>query len=504
MPDPDKKTSNDASDRSDDKSLAPLQDQISQKLDQLWPTGFSATAGSSSTFGQRVANYKIRSLLGTGAFGVVYLADDEIENRPVALKLPRLEVLCDPEKRQRFASEAEIAASFDHPGIVKIYACDMEGPTPYIATQWCDGGDLAKWKIKQTVLGNSAPAWQEVAMMMADVADAVHYAHEKGVVHRDLKPANILLFRNLEEGSEGRSGLANFQVKVADFGLAKLNDPDIIDTHSSLLVGTPIYMAPEQLRSADDSSHPAATDIYSLGAILFEMLTGESPIQGETYFEVLANIQNQTPRSLNQFPLRIPSDLNAICSICLKKNPAARYDSAAQLAEDLRSCASGGRAVGKSLNVWARSKFWFSRQDWFLIAGWFAIGSQTLVTLWLVLGDFFKVRFGLLTMQEYVALLPMLILIAFATSLTMIFFGAFTIKRRRWAASGGAILAAFNMSGPLLAIFMRPVIFDEIYKNSQPYFSFQIHMILLLCFGTQLLLFLCAAWPRKRVGHFSK
>ena len=504
MPDPNYDPRDAPSVGSDDNSSAPLTDQISQKLDQLWSQDFHAAPGASSALGQRVAQYKIRSLLGTGAFGVVYLADDEIENRPVALKLPRLEVLYDPEKRQRFSAEAAIAASFDHPGIVKIYACEIDGPTPYIATQWCNGGDLGKWKTQQKAQGNPPPAWQEVALMMADVADAVHYAHEKGVVHRDLKPANIVLMLKPDTGSQDKSGLADFQAKVADFGLAKLNDPEIIDTHSSLMVGTPIYMAPEQLlQSADDVSSPAAADIYSLGAILFEMLTGESPIQGATFFEVLSNIQNQSPRSLNQFPLRIPADLSAICSICLKKNPAARYDSAAQLAKDLRTCASGGRVVGKSINVLARSKFWFGRQNWFSIAGWFAIASQTLVTLWLVLSDFFKVKFGLLTMQEYVDMLPILILIAAATSFLMIFFGIFTIKRRWWAACGGAILAAVNLSEPLLSISSRPVVFNEIYKTSEPYFSFQIHMILLLCFGAQLILFLCAAWPRKRIGRLN-
>ena len=409
----------------------------------------------------------------------------------------------DPEKRQRFSTEAKIAASFDHPGIVEIYACEIEGPTPYIATQWCDGGDLGKWHARQLAQGDTSPPWHDVVMLMADVADAVHYAHQKGVVHRDLKPANILLCRKLTEDHQGSSGLAGFQAKVADFGLAKLNDPNIIDTHSSLMVGTPIYMAPEQLRrSNNEFSSPAAADIYSLGAILFEVLTGHSPIQGETYFEVLASIQNRSPRSLSEFPVQIPSDLNSICSICLKKNPAARYDSAAQLAADLRTCAAGDRVVGKSINVVARSKFWFGRQDWFSIAGWFAIGSQTLVTIWLVMGDFFKVKFGLVTMQEYVGLLPTLIAIAVATSFLMIFLGAFTIKRRWWAAWGGAILAAVNLSEPLFAIVNRPVMFDEIYENSEPYFSFQIHMILLLCFGSQLILFLCAAWPRRQVGNF--
>ena len=487
--------------RSVDESSAPLQNEISQKLDQLWPKGFRAALGANLAVGQKVANYKIRSLLGTGAFGVVYLADDEIENRPVALKLPRLEVLYDPAKRQRFSTEAEVAAGFEHPGIVKIYSCDIEGPTPYIATQWCDGGDLGKWKTQQIAQGNPPPPWHDVAMLIADIADAVHYAHQKGVVHRDLKPANILLFRKLEQSSQGNSGLSEFQAKVTDFGLAKLSDPNIIDTHSSLLVGTPIYMAPEQLsRSVDDFSNPAATDVYSLGAILFEMLTGESPIQGDTYFEVLGNIQNRSPRSLSQFPRRLPADLNLICSICLKKNPAARYDSAAQLAEDLRTCASGGRAVGKSINVLARSRFWFGRQNWFSIAGWFAIGSQTLVTTWLILGDFFKVVFGLLTMQQYIDLLPLLILMALVTSFLMIPFAVFTIKRRKWAAWCGVILSAINLSQPIIAICNQPLVFQDIYNKSDSYFTFQIHLVLLLCFGCQLILFLCAVWPRKRFG----
>ena len=505
MTSPDDDASDDSPNQANSESSTLSQNQISQRLDQLWSKESQETSEANSVLGQRVANYKIRSLLGAGAFGVVYLADDEIGNHPVALKLPRLEVLYDPAKRQRFSTEAEIAASFDHPGIVKIFACDMDGPTPYIATQWCDGGDLGKWKTQQTAQGNALPAWREVALLMADVADAVHYAHERGVVHRDLKPANILLHHRLRQDSEEKPGLADYQIKVADFGLAKLNDPNIIDTHSSLLVGTPIYMAPEQLlRTADDRANHAATDIYSLGAILFELLTGVSPIEGETYFEVLANIQNGSPRSLKQFPLQIPSDLNTICSICLHRNPAARYDSAAQLAEDLRTCASGNRIAGKSLNVLARSKFWCSRQDWFSIAGWFAIGSQTLLTLWLVLGDFFKTRFGLLTMQQYVDMLPDLILIAITTSFLTILFGVFTVKRRWWAACGGAVLAALNLSEPLMAIFSRPVLFNEIYKNSEPYFSFQIHMILLLCFSTQLILFLCAAWPRKKIGKFRR
>ena len=485
-------------DQSGDQSGLSKQ-QIDEKLDQLWPKNVPAAAQSNLPLGQRVAHFTIRALLGHGAFGVVYLADDTIENRPVALKLPRLEVLCNPEKQKRFSAEAELAIQFDHPGIVKVYQCDTEGPTPYIACAWCDGGDLGNWKAQQTAQGEDQPPWEDVVELMADVADAVHYAHEQGVAHRDLKPANILLCRRLDQASSEKTGLASFRPKVTDFGLAKLNDPSIHDASSSLLVGTPIYMAPELLnRTSEMRTDPALADVYSLGAILFEMLSGFSPIRGETYFEVLSNIRNEPSLRLNQFRKNLPVELTVICASCLHKNPAARYESAARLAEDLRLCLSGEPVTGKAIHAFARGKFWFGRKDWYSIAGWFAIGSQALVTTWLVLSDFFKVVFGVLTMQEYLNILPQLILIAATTSLSMILLGALTIKRKRWAAWGGVALSAFNLVAPVMALLNRPVIFNEVYNANDPYFSFKIHLILFLCCASQLVLFLCAAWPAKR------
>ncbi len=472
--------------------------QIDEKLDQLWPKNVRTAAQSNLPIGQHVAHFKIRAHLGQGAFGVVYLADDTIENRPVALKLPRVEVLWNPEKRKRFSAEAELAIQFDHPGIVSVFQYETEGPTPYIASAWCDGGDLGKWKTQQAARGEYKPPWKHVVELLADVADAVHYAHEQGVTHRDLKPANILLCRRLDQASEENSGLASFRPKVTDFGLAKLNDPSIGDACSSLLVGTPIYMAPEQFnRASDKLTDPALADVYSLGAILFETLSGISPIKGETYFEVLSNIQNESALRLNQVRRDLPTALTVICDTCLHKNPEARYESAARLAEDLRLCLSGKPVTGKTIHAIARAKFWFGRKDWYSIAGWFAIGSQTVVTTWLVLSDFFKVVFDVLTMQEYLAILPQLIWIAATTSLTMILLGAFTIKRRRWAAWGGVALSAYNLSAPISAFMNQPVIFNEVYTANDPYFSFKIHLILLLCFLGQLVLFLCAAWPTK-------
>jgi len=499
------KLSDESPESENDDQVSLSQKWIAEKLDELWPHNIRAAVQSNLPLGQRVAHFKIRALLGSGGFGVVYLADDMIENRPVALKLPRLEVLCSPEKRQRFSLEAELAIGFDHPNIVKVYQCDIEGPTPYIASAWCDGGDLGNWKHEQAAQGAGLPPWEHVVELMAGVADGVHYAHEQGVVHRDLKPANILLCRRLDEASQERSGLASLFPKVADFGLAKMNDPSIVDANSSLLVGTPIYMAPELLnRASDNRADPRSADVYSLGAILFTMLSGVLPMKGETYFEVLSNIRHETPLRLSQLRKDLPPELSTICAACLNKNPAARYESAARLAEDLRLSLAGEPVAGKVINAASRSRFWFGRKDWFSIAGWFAVGSQSLVTIWLMVGDFFKVAFGLLSLQEYLSLLPLLILIAIMTSFSMILLGVLTIKRKWWAAWGGVALSAINLSGPVVAMVNQPLIFDKLYGANDPYFSFNNHLILFLCFLCQFVLFLCAAWPNRSRSPLKK
>ena len=473
--------------------------QISDKLDVLLLGSKDASTESTPLDGAQVAQYRIRYMLGSGAFGVVYLADDTIENRPVALKLPRFEVLCNPENRKRFLAEAELLEGFDHPGIVKVYDCDVEGPTPYIASAWCNGGDLGKWSKQQAASGVSRPKWREVVGLMAEVADAVHYAHEQGVVHRDLKPANILLSRKQADDSDGDSSYSKFRAQVTDFGLAKISDPSIVDSTSSLLVGTPLYMAPEQLQRFNDlDSNPAAADVYSLGAILFEILTGELPIEGETYFEVLNKIRNEPARRVSQVRKNLPPEIDAICRTCLQKNPAARYQSAAQLARDLRFCLSGERIAKKSLNVFARSKFWFDRKDWFPIAGWFAIGSQAIVMLWLVLSDISKISFGILSTAEYIELLPLLIRIAVTNSFAMIALGWLMVKRKWWAAWIGAVLATVNLYEPIVALTAKPAIFTEMYTSNNPYFSFQVHLILLLCYLSQLILSTCAALSSNR------
>ena len=400
-----------------------LQEQISHRLDELWGAGTIPSEQTEVGINQQVAHFKIRRILGSGAFGVVYLADDTIENRPVALKLPRLEVLCNPRKRDRFIAEANVVVGLDHPGIVEVYKSDMEGPMPYIATAWCNGGDLGQWNKRRIAEGRDLPSWQESAELIADVAEAVHFAHEQGVTHRDLKPANILLTRK-KEGPPPAS-LGEYRAQITDFGLAKLSDPAIVNSRSSVMVGTPVYMAPEKLLGGSDKLqiNPAAEDIYALGAMLFEMLVGKLPVEGDTFFEVLSNLQTKPSVRIGKFRKDLPSAIKKICNTCLKKNPIARYDSAAQLADDLRKALAGERIVGNPVKLNLRAGFWFKRQNCFGIAGWFAIVSQSIVTLWLMLCDFLKVPFGILTQSQYLEMLPDLIFIALTTSVSVILAG---------------------------------------------------------------------------------
>ena len=473
-------------------------DSLDSRLERLWKENVG-DLHTGLKRGQQVAHFRIRALLGCGAFGFVYLADDTKPDQPVALKLPRLEVLLDPKKRERFQVEAAVIEKLDHPGIVKVRESDTAGPVPYIATQWCDGPDLSKWLAIR--LEDSLPilGWREATELVAEVADALHHAHENGIAHRDLKPANILLSSSSVDDGQAE-GLRQYRPQITDFGLAKLNELALTDSCSSLMVGTPMYMAPERLAvklpydrmSAMERS--IAGDVYSLGAILFELLTGQSAFSGATYLQLLNG--SATPSSLSRSEIRgeIPQCLENVVSTCLKRNPHARYTSAKNLAADLRRCLANQKIVGQRQTVKCRVGFWMLQQDWLAIAGWFAIVSQSILATWLILSDLFKIGFGMLSVQQYTAMLPQLARIAVTTSLTTILFGACCVRGHRWAVWVGGILAAINLSAPLVALFDKPLLFRDIYQSNEPYFSFQIHLVIAMTFLVQLTLYGIAGW----------
>jgi serine/threonine-protein kinase len=264
--------------------------------------------------------YQLLGVLGRGGMGVVYKARQTALNRVVALKMMLAGGHAGPTALARFRKEAE-AACLEHPHIVRIYDFGQHEGLPYLCMEYVDGGNLA-----QKAAGKAQPP-REAAQLIATLADAVQYAHERGVIHRDLKPANVLLT------SAG-------EAKIGDFGLAKLVNAGSGQTHSGILLGTPSYMAPEQAAGKPADIGPG-TDVYALGATFYELLTGAPPFRAGGALETLQQVVTLEPAPLSRLSSGIPSDLECICLRCLRKDPRDRYANAGELAVDLRRFLTG-------------------------------------------------------------------------------------------------------------------------------------------------------------------
>jgi tetratricopeptide (TPR) repeat protein len=293
--------------------------------------------------------------------GVVYRASQVGLNRLVALKMILAGEYAGPEERDRFRREAEAEARLQHPHIVQIYEVGEHDGRPYLALEYADGGSLA-----QQVAGTPQPA-RAAAQLVQTLAGALHHAHQRGILHRDLKPANVLLASGgreppVEESTGGsRPPLAHFLPKVTDFGLAKRLDGPGGQTQSGALLGTPSYMAPEQAAGQARAVGPA-TDVYGLGAILYELLTGRPPHKGTGVAETLEQVRSQEPVPPSRLRPGVPRDLETVCLKCLHKEPAQRYASAQALADDLQRFLAGEPIRARPVGVWARCLKWAQRR----------------------------------------------------------------------------------------------------------------------------------------------
>lgn len=293
-----------------------------------------------------LGDYEILDCLGLGGGGIVYKAWQHRLNRPVAVKRIRLADRASSEEIARFRNEAEFIAQLAHPGIVPIYDVGESEGQPYFAMRLIEGGNL------QNNVDRYLDDSRSAAELVMKVAEAIHHAHQRGILHRDLKPSNILL-----DGDHNPL--------VTDFGLAKrLRSPegrrdDDELTRPNVILGTPSYLAPEQARGKGDSV-TTATDVHGLGAILYVLLTGRPPFAGESVLDTLEQVRGKEPARPRRLRSRVPADLETICLKCLAKEPGRRYASAAHLAEDLcrfldgRPIQAQPRGPARRLMDWAR------------------------------------------------------------------------------------------------------------------------------------------------------
>lgn len=263
----------------------------------------------------RFGNYELLEEVGHGGMGVVYRAGDLTLNRVVALKLMLAGQFAGEREVKRFRSEAQAAARLDHPNIVPIYEVGECGGQPFFSMKFVEGGSLAG-SLREFQISE-----QEAAVLVEKLARAVHYAHQRGILHRDIKPGNVLL--------DGQG-----EPQLTDFGLAKLVEKDNTLTGTMAMLGTPGYMSPEQARG-EAKQLTTAVDVYGLGAVFYELLTGQPPFASGTPIETVRQVVDKEPRRPSALKPRIDRDLETICLKCLEKEPARRYGSAEALAEEL-------------------------------------------------------------------------------------------------------------------------------------------------------------------------
>jgi WD40 repeat protein/serine/threonine protein kinase len=332
---------------------------------------YTSTDSEAQILNRHLGHFELVEQLGCGAFGTVWKATDVRLDRTVAIKIPRRGIHSDGDV-QMFLREARAAAQIRHANIVSVHEVGSEDDVVYIVSDFVDGLSLKDWLL------DKLPTSQESAHLCVKIAEALHHAHESGIVHRDLKPANIMIDKAGEP-------------HVMDFGIAKRDAGEVTVTLEGQILGTPAYMSPEQ---AKGEGHTAdrRSDVYSLGVILYELLTSERPFRGNTSMllkQVLEDVPIE-PRRLNS---SVPRDLETVCMKCLQKDPRSRYASTRELADELRRFLAGEPIQARRISRPARFWRWCKRRP--LVAG-----LSTSLFAALLIGSIISIRFAVTANQK--------------------------------------------------------------------------------------------------------
>lgn len=295
---------------------------------------------------ETIGRFRIDSVVGKGGFGIVFKASDPNLERLIALKIPRPEAVLTKELKQRFVSEGRAAAALAHHNIVPVFESGQTGSICYLACELVEGQTLEAWASAQDKL-----KIQDIVVIGQALSDAIAHAHQRGVMHRDIKPSNVLISSELDQPLQAR-------IKITDFGLAKNLNEDAGQTQTGALIGTPFFMATEQAKQK-----PATTssDIYSIGAVIYWLMTGEPPFKGNGIFETIQSIIKEEPVAPRSIRADVPRDLESICLRCLEKQPAARYKNANELYADLGRFKNGEPVQARTITPTILLSRWIGR-----------------------------------------------------------------------------------------------------------------------------------------------
>ncbi|MEL7497805.1 MAG: WD40 repeat domain-containing serine/threonine protein kinase [Planctomycetota bacterium] len=337
-----------------------------RQFSQVFETA-SLGADDETSIPDTIGRFQIKRFLGKGGFGVVFLAHDPNLGRDIALKIPRAEAIITPELKSRFVREGKAAASLAHPKIVPVYESGQFESVCYLASEFIDGVTLA-----DHIKSSDGMDCRSSAKIAAAISDAISHAHQRNVLHRDIKPANILMVDSSNNALEDR-------IRITDFGLAKDVSDGSLQTKSGALIGTPAYMSPEQARQQPATP---ASDLYAIGAVLYEMITGQPPFEADNLLAAIQSVIEKDPVPPSRINPDVPRDLEAICLKCLEKHPSNRYPSVFELGVDLNRFLDGQPVVARPVSNLEYLRRWIARNP--LLAT--ASSLAALATLALIVG----------------------------------------------------------------------------------------------------------------------